>query len=168
MESALKPKDVVVVMKLALSEQATYQALAASLDMSVSQVHSAVRRAIEAGLIRSDRKANRSALLEFLVHGVKYAFAARRGQITRGMPTAHAAPPLKDLIAPTAEPPPVWPDPDGAVRGEAFEPLWRAAPAAAKKDEKLYAALSLVDAIRGGRARERALAEEHLQRMLAA
>jgi hypothetical protein len=60
----------------------------------------------------------------------------------------------------------VWPDPHGTVRGETLRPLYKSIPDAARRDEKLYQALSLIDAIRAGRARERALAEKHLREML--
>jgi len=36
-----------------------------------------------------------------------------------------------------------------------FSPLYRSVPSAAKKDPKLYEWLALVDAIRGGRVREK-------------
>ena len=59
-----------------------------------------------------------------LYNGVKYAFPVQRGETTRGMPTAHAAPPLSDQIADNkGDLPPVWPDPDGEVRGATLEPL---------------------------------------------
>ena len=54
--------------------------------------------------------------------------------------------------------PPVWPDPEGDVRGLSFSPLYKSAPNAAKKDHDLYEYLALVDAIRGGRVREKKLA----------
>lgn len=166
----LRPQDVLVVLELALQQDArpTYQELSKRLEMSTSEVHGAVRRATAAGLLGPDRTPKRTALVEFLVHGVKYAFSPRRGQMTRGMPTAHGAPPLDKIVTPTSEPVPVWPDPDGDVRGESFEPLYRSVTKAARKDAKLYEALCLVDAIRGGRARERALAEKLLEKMLRA
>lgn len=86
--------------------------------------------------------------------------------MTRGMPTAYAAPPLSDLIHAGLDPIPVWPDAEGEVRGELFKPLFRFAPAAARADSKLYECLSLIDALRGGRARERNLAKEHLTRLI--
>jgi hypothetical protein len=46
--------------------------------------------------------------------------------------------------------------------------LYRSAPRAAQRDADLYECLALIDAIRGGRARERKLAEELLQKKLAA
>lgn len=122
---------------------------------------------MNAGLLHADREPNRAALLEFLTHGIKYAFPAKRGNLTRGMPTAHGAPPLAALIDSGGEPLPVWPDPEGEVRGESFEPLYRSAPKAARRDPQLYEILCLVDAIRGGRARERTLAEKLLRERLA-
>ena len=163
----LRPQDVVVAVKLALSPPATYAVLAKALGLSLSEVHGAVARGAAAGLLGPDRRANRSAVLEFLIHGVKYAFAPKRGQLTRGVPTAHGAPPLNELVA-SDDVPPVWPDPEGTVRGESFEPLYRSVPKAARQDKQLYEALCLIDAIRGGRARERALAEKHLRELLAA
>ena len=97
-----KPWTVVVALQLASSGQAlSYGALAQALEMSPSQTHSAVARAVRAGLVQRDsRRVNRRAPLEFLVHGVKYVFPAVRGRTTRGIPTAHAAPPLaKQIVA---------------------------------------------------------------------
>jgi len=53
---------------------------------------------------------------------------------------------------------PVWPDPDGEMRGVALKPLFHSVPKAAREDPKLYEWLALVDALRTGRARERELA----------
>src|SRR5262249_44753553 len=104
-------------------------------------------------------------LLEFLVHGVKYAFSSSRGRMTRGWPTAHAAPPLSSLVRQEGIPL-VWPDPEGDVRGESVEPLYKSVPKAAKRDPALYEMLALADAIRVGRARERKLAEQELRSRL--
>jgi hypothetical protein len=165
----LKPQDIVVLLKLAASGgEWSYPSLASALGMSASEVHSAVRRASESGLMNSaTKRPNRPALVEFLAHGLRYVFPAQRGGITRGIPTAHAAPPLKDLIASGGEPAPVWPDPEGEVRGEELRPLYKSAPGAARRDPALYELLALADAVRGGRARERALAIEALRRRLA-
>jgi len=165
----MRPQDVVVAVKLALASpqtRPTYPELAAALAMSLSEVHGAVKRATLAGLVDVNRRANRVALLDFLVQGLRSAFVPERGPLTRGMPTAHGAPPLDKLVGLGAEPPPVWPHPDGTVRGESFAPLYRSVPKAAKKDPKLYEALCLIDALRGGRPRDRALAEEHLRKLL--
>lgn len=161
----LKPQDVLVLLKLVVSDDEwTYPSLAYALGMSASEVHAAIIRAGESGLLNpSTKRPNRQALLEFLVHGLRYVFPAARGGVTRGLPTAHAALPLSDRIAAGGELVPVWPDPEGEVRGEELRPLYPSVPGAARRDPALYKLLALVDAIRGGRARERSLAIEELQ-----
>jgi hypothetical protein len=166
----LKPQDVVVLLKLAVhqDERWSYSGLAASLGMSPSEVHAAVRRATRAGLMNAERRRpNRAALEELLVHAIKYVFAAERGSVTRGIPTAHAAPALAGELMLDDDLPPVWPDPEGAVRGETIAPLYPSVPRAARNDDRLYAGLALVDALRIGRARERKLAAERLHELLA-
>ena len=99
------------------------------------------------------------ALRLFVQHGARYCFPATRGPLTRGVPTGYAAAPLKALIrAAAGEPPPVWPDKNGAVRGETLYPLYPTAPQAALRNPALHELLSLFDAVRAGSAREHALA----------
>jgi len=142
----------------------SYPALSHELSMSSSEVHAGVKRAAAARLMDMQRKIPvKSNLLEFLIHGVKYAYPPDRGGLARGIPTGYAAPPLKTLIIQLDEPPPVWPDPEGPVRGYEFSPLFSAVPAACKVDPKLYEVLALVDAIRDGRAREREIAVKEIQ-----
>lgn len=165
----MKPQDILVLLKLvAMPREWSFNALALELGMSPSEVHAAVSRMAAAGLLNpATRQPYRKALLEFLVHGVQYVFPAERKGITRGLPTAHAAPPLVPKLVGGGEPVPVWPDPEGEVRGEGFLPLYRSVPKAARRDPALYELLVLVDALRGGRARDRALAKDELARRLA-
>ena len=146
------------------SSEWSYPALSHELSMSASEVHAGIKRAAAARLMDMDRKIPvKSNLLEFLIHGVKYAFPPDRGGIARGMPTGYAAQPLRDLIMQPDEPPPVWPDPEGQVRGYEFSPLYSSVPSACRVDPKLYELLALADAIRDGRARERKIAIKELQ-----
>jgi hypothetical protein len=157
----LKPQDIVILLKLITigNRQWSYSILAHELAMSPSEVHSGIKRAAAARLFDSQRNVPiMRALLEFLVHGVKYAYPPDRGHLTRGIPTSYAAPPLSSLIVQPEDPPPVWPDPEGKVRGYEFSPLYRSVPKATASDNALYELLALVDAIRDGRARERELA----------
>jgi hypothetical protein len=187
----LKPQDVVVLLKLALQNQSsTLSALGAQLGISASEVHGAMNRASSATLLDLDQRRPRVRnLLEFLEHGIRYVFVSRRGEITRGVPTAFSAPPLSDRLwrplpefdniltraaanaagvpqvtAPAV--PLVWPHPEGEVRGEGFEPLYPSVVDAARKDVKLYECLALVDAVRVGGAREKKLAIDLLTERL--
>lgn len=161
---ALLGQDVVATLKLALAKETrSYAELAHSLGISPSQAYQSVQRAMEAGLLhKNDRQVHRAALIEFLVHGLKYVFPARRGPQTRGIPTAHAAKPLSEIID-ASESMWVWPSAEGSVRGESLEPLHKCAATAIKNDEPLYEVLALIDALRAGKARERKLAIKHLE-----
>ena len=168
----LKPQDIFILLKLVVmgSRPWSYTILAVELGMSSSQIHAAVKRALAAKLAVRQREKivpNYRNLEEFLIHGLKYVFWAEQGEMTRGMPTAYAAPPLAELLISTAaEPPPVWPDPEGEVRGITFQPLHKLAPQAARADKNLYELLTLVDAVRSGRAREREIATKKLRMLL--
>jgi hypothetical protein len=86
--------------------------------------------------------------------------------MTRGVPTAWAAPVMAGKVAINDTEMPVWPDPDGTKKGFAVEPLYSSAPVAAQNDPGLYGLLALVDALRLGRARERAIAAKEIERSL--
>ncbi len=173
----LKPQDVAVSLLLAVhpAERRTYVGVGKRLGLSAAEAHNATVRARKAKLIRRGDdevqgrptlKVQIDSLLEFLVHGIRYVFVPERGPLTRGVPTAHGAPPLNRIIV-SSDPVPVWPDPRGSVRGESFEPLYPAALIAAQ-DPRMYEALALIDALRSGRARERKLAAEALTTALKA
>ena len=105
---------------------------------------------------------NGGNLKEFLIHGAKYAFPVERGGPIRGVPTAEAAAPLAQYLAPDFSLPPVWPHAVGQLRGLAFSPLSDNVPRAALQDPRLYELLALVDALREGRTRERDIAVREL------
>src|SRR4051812_22653133 len=117
----LKPQDIMVVLKLCIypRQRPPMSIIAADLNMSPSEIHAAIKRLQQARLLHGTEmqdKPNLSALQEFLLHGVKYAFPAEHGQVTRGLPTSFAAPPLNKEIAPGNELPPVWPWREGETR----------------------------------------------------
>jgi hypothetical protein len=178
----LHPQDVVVILKLVANRDAsrrwTYAELGKDLYMSASQVFRSIDRAEAAHLLnaptvppppglgdelpRVGRWPNNTNLKEFLVHGVKYSFPVERGGPTRGIPTAEGTQPLDRHFRQDFQLPPVWPYPEGPLRGIAFSPLSKNVPQAALRDPKLYELLALVDAIREGRAREREIAIREL------
>lgn len=167
----LKPQDVLVLLKLVALQKKdwSYNKLAIELGMSPAEVHAAAKRAQASQLaVKKEGKLvpNIRNLVEFLVHGLRYVFVPEWGEISRGMPTLFAAAPLNAVISPSAEPAPVWPDPEGEWRGSSFTPLYKSVPKAARADPVLYELLVLVDAIRGGRVREREIAIKELKTRL--
>ena len=162
----LKGFDVALAIRL-LKPASTLEVLAEELGMVASQVHASIKRLAVAGLVLpGTRKANRSALREFIEHGVRYAFPAQVGKQARGIPTAHSAPLLAGQI--DAMDAFVWPASDGDARviGLTVVPLYPKAPLLASSSPDTYAILALVDVFRVGRARERALALPALEGLL--
>lgn len=167
---ALKPQDVLVLLKLVAlrDEPWTYNGLATELDLSPSQVHAAVRRAIKSDLAyQADKRVRVHAqnLEEFLSHGLRYLAIPERGAISRGMATLTSAPPFAALFV-ADENPIVWPDSSGDVRGESLSPIHKSAPSAARRDPELYELLVIADALRAGRAREKQAAAKALKKKL--
>lgn len=165
----MQGQDIALLLKLvSLNEpMVPSKDLAASLYLSPSEVSKSLKRCVAAGLLYisgSEKRVNATALLEFLTHGLKYVFPPVRGSMVRGVLTAASAEPLKAHLLDDGEPPAVWPYPDGKVRGIALAPLYKAAPRAALLDAKFYRVLALLDAIRGGRTRERNLAIKMLEK----
>jgi hypothetical protein len=161
----LKAQDFYLLLALLArrGDVLTYPDLAAYTGLSMSEVHAALRRAEQARLLVFTDKQPKlitPSFTEFLLHGARYAFPAATGAMVGGVPTAYAAPPLNALIAPSADPSPVWPHAEGSIRGVALMPLYPSAPGAALRSPALYENLALFDALRMGKARERALAEK--------
>lgn len=172
----LKPQDVFIALKLvALGRRRwTYAELSRSLHMSASEVNAGVKRGIRARLLTAPQRRGENprpilmALEEFLIHGVKYAFPPDRGALTLGVPTGHAGPHGLGETWQAEEIPPVWPHPQGKLRGYAFSPLYPSAPQAALEDPLLHRLLALTDILRDDLARERNQAARQLQAVMAA
>lgn len=166
----LKPQDVLVLFKVAAhpGQRWTYAGLGEALSMSASEVHASVKRAATSGLAvirgRGDWSPVVSALLEFAEHGIGYVWPAVAGPVKRGVPTSFGAPPLSEAISAPPGEAPVWAHPRGSARGPSLTPIYRSAPQAALADPALHRSLALLDALRAGRARERALAARLLRR----
>ncbi|NIM48601.1 MAG: hypothetical protein GTN62_02695 [Gemmatimonadales bacterium] len=162
---ALHSVDLPVVLRLAESPEAKYGSLGEDLGISGSTAHQAVRRLGVSGLLRpGSRTVNWLALRQFLAHGLRYAFAARPGAQVRGVPTAHAAPPLAHHIV--SDDALVWPDANGPANGRAVVPLYPQATQLPERCPSAYELLALADALRVGRARERSYALELLDARL--
>jgi hypothetical protein len=174
MAKALKSQDVLLALRLAVRPAPATQAeIADAIGICPANVnHGLVRLAASRLYNVHDRRVVRANLLEFLVSGLKYVFPAQLGLFGEGMPTAHSANPLARLIRATgSDDGAVWPSiiPNAPrARGHVVEPIHETAPQAAAKDPALHEMLALVDAVRVGRARERKLASDELEKRLTA
>jgi biotin operon repressor len=188
--NGMKSQDLVVLLKLvSLQEQEgqfdpgqpqagfhsddpySVRSLEALLGISKTEINASIKRSLSSGLAIKDRDSgranpNRRNLNNFIVHGMKFVFPAKPGAMTRGIPTAFAAPMLKGLLVSGGEYIYVWPFAGGSDMGQSVTPLFRSVPEAVQKDDGLYEYLSLVDAIRLGNQREAGLAGDRLSKRL--
>lgn len=146
--------------------------LETALGISKTEVGTSIKRSLGSGIAVKDRKTgrskpNRRQLREFIVHGLKFVFPAKPGAMQRGLPTGFAAPVLRESLHSAGSLISVWPYARGREMGQSIEPLFKSVPEAAEKDERLYAYLALVDAIRLGNPREASLATSLLAERLA-
>lgn len=167
----LKPQDIVIVLKILVKQDKPWSqgGLAVELGMSASEVNGGIKRALLSGLLlKSGKKVypNKKALEEFLIHGLKYAFPVERGEPTRGIAAAYAAPVFKGKFVIGEDLQPVWPDAEGDVKGFELKPLYKSVPVAVKNDPILYEYVAIVDALRSGRVREVLAAKKMLKEIL--
>lgn len=185
----MKSQDLVILLKLVSLEQAknegdahpgeaahhddpySVRSLESVLGISKTEVNASINRSVSSGLAVKDResghaKPNRRNLYNFVVHGLKFVFPAKPGAMTRGIPTAFAAAPLKNLLISAGEHIFVWPYAKGKDMGQALDPLFKSVPQAIQKDDRLYEYLALIDGVRLGNQREVGLAAERLSERL--
>ncbi|MBU6503673.1 MAG: hypothetical protein KGQ35_12525 [Burkholderiales bacterium] len=165
----LKPQDLLVLLKVSAHplQRWTYAALGKDLALSASEAHASVKRAVASGLALSHARGEwspvRPNLIEFVLHGARYIWPATPGPVKRGVPTAFGTEPLASQLSVAAGEAPVWAHPGGSAKGPTLSPLYRTAPQAALADPALHRLLALLDALRIGRARERALAAKLME-----
>ncbi len=165
----MKSLDIVIVCKIFILQcqgkgDWTYADLAEGVCLSVGETHASVKRLKRSRLFDEYTKSIiPSAMLEFLVHGLKYAFPAETGTRERGISTAHSAPVFQNEVQFSKDDVYVWPYAKGPERGLSVSPLSKSTPKAVLKDKNLYDFLALLDGIRIGKAREAAIAVRKLE-----
>lgn len=177
----MKGQDIIIALRLHSLWQASInnpdkellsvRSMGEMLGVSKTEVSRSYQRNLESGIVRKDRrtgllKPDSRALLEFLIHGIKYVFPVKPAEIVRGMPTAHAAPVLEGKLMSAGDLIPVWPDAHSTQMGQAIQPLIEPVPSIVKKDPRMYEMLALIDAIRIGGSRESELAKHMLAEIL--
>lgn len=120
---------------------------------------------IKAALV-NDKRVNRLASLEFILHAVKYVFPAEVGALAVGVPTGISAPVHEKMVVQGGDDVYVWPSAHGKKRGQIIKPFYPNLAEAALKDSEFYGLMSAIDILRVGRARERKLAQDYLERKI--
>jgi len=165
--NGMRPHDIVVLLKIAAKGKNNWlmKDLSYELGISASEISESINRSVFAGLIAEDKKRlMKLALLEFLEHGIRYVYPQKPGTLARGIKTAHSAKPLNETISSTEHY--IIPYAKGDTRGQMIEPLHPNLAEACIKDAAFYELVSLCDALRVGKVREKNLAIEELNKRL--
>jgi len=166
----LKPQDIFILLRLLFWPKGVdwkYFELAQELNMSQSEVFEGIKRARLCGLYDPlTKRPQRNALTEFIVYGLRYAFPVLKGEFGSGIPTAHSASPLKNLLISDDQDVFIWPFKKGKVKGIGINPLYKSVPEAIQNLPELYELLALIDALRLGKAREREIAKKEITKRI--
>lgn len=166
---SLKPQDLAMAFKLVClqGQRLPYVALGKALHLSQFEAHACMARLAGSRLLTEANGMPALVMPAFrplVLQGAPYFFPAVRGEVTVGFPTAYGVEPLKSAVLFADDLlPPVWPHPEGPVRGNTLLPLYPKLPLAANEDMPFYELLALFDALRIGQARERELARGLLE-----
>ena len=166
--SGMRPHDIVILLKMITlgNKKWTMEEMGESLGISPGEISKAMDRNAIAGLVSSDKaRVNTMALRDFLICGLRYVYPAQLGSSSRGVPTAHSAPPINQFIVQGNENF-VWSYYKGTKRGSTIVPLYPSIPKIVEKQPDLYELLVIADTFRVGRAREREVAKNELDKKL--
>lgn len=168
----LKAQDSLLALKYwSLRNEAAIsnvRAIAESIGISAGEVSKGSKRLMLAHLlIERDGKLfiEINGLIEWYCYGIRYAYPQEIIGYGRGMGTSWNCPVLKSEMTPP-QPALVWALPGGAQEGAIIKPIHESVPKMAQSSDLLYKALSLLEAIRGGKPRELAIARNLLQKLL--
>jgi len=89
--------------------------LAALTGVGKTEVNAMINRSVSVDLAKVSQtdksmSVNRKSLFEFIVYVLKFVFPVKPAELTRGIPTAFAAPVLNKKLFSAGENIPVWPD----------------------------------------------------------
>ena len=166
--NGMRPQDLIVLLKIVSLKKQVWRNsdLAYALQISASEISEALNRCKFAGLIDSQKqKVHTNSLTEFLIYGLKYVFPVKPGAVTRGIPTAHSASPIKEQIMSGSDIY-VWPYSNGIQRGQSIEPLYKTVPSIIHEDSLFYELLAITDTLRVGRVREVQIAVKELKKRI--
>ena len=165
---ALQPVDLVVAATAARIETAHGQwrptDVQRALHLPWATLDRSLHRLRKATVLR-DQTLNRIALAS-LLPALRYLFPLEIDEscVERGVPTGYASAAFDGKIRYAVAQ--VWPDPAGSALGHPVLPLHPNVPAVASQNPDLGAVFTLLDAVRGGRAREVGIAAEKLRVLL--
>jgi len=164
----MRPQDIVILLKMITlgDKKCSIVEMSDLLNISRSEISKSMERNMIAGLVSSDKtRVNKLALRDFLIFGLKYVFPPQPGNSTRGVATAHSAPPVNQHITENGDNY-VWKYYKGTKRGNSIVPLYDKIPKIVENQPDLYELLTIIDCLRIGKKREIQIAIQELDKKL--
>lgn len=163
-----KPQDVLVVIQLSADRRPwTVSSLSNSLLLPHATVQRSLERCRHIGFFSDSRERIDPYMAEeFLVGAVQFGFPPIWGPVCKGVPTAWSAEPLSSQLHVSPGDHVVWPTPDGRRKGRSLQPLHPVLPELSRSNKQVYRWVTLVDAVRAGRAREREIAADLIHALI--
>lgn len=164
----LKPQDIVVLGKLVTDEVwPTQKEIANALELSQSEISHSLKTLEQVGLINiSQKRINKLAVLEFIVHAIKFFYPSEKQGIGRGIKVGPSYSYFSKRVH-SDEFDYVWPDPDGEAKGVIVSPLLTRFSKTIKENEKLLLFLNVIEVFRGlGGVRHQQEAQKALKELI--
>jgi DNA-binding Lrp family transcriptional regulator len=164
----LKPQDIVVLAKLVTDEVwPTQKDIANALELSQSEISHSLKTLELVGLINIfQKRINKLAVQEFIVHAVKFFYPPEKHGIGRGIKVGPSYSYFSKKVH-SDEFDYVWPDPDGESKGVIVSPLISRLSKTIKANEKLFLLLNIIEVFRGlGGVRHQQVAQKALKEIL--
>lgn len=146
----LKSQDIIILGKLTTDEQwPTQKDIAETLQLSQAEISHALQTLEQVGLINiKNKKVNKLAVSEFIIHALKFFYPVEKKGIGRGVligPSSHL---FRNKVN-SDEYNYVWPDSKGSEKGVIVTPLIDGLAKLVTDNERLFLFLNVVEIFRG-------------------
>lgn len=159
-------------------EMFSVRSLGASLGISKTEVSASLRRCSESNLLflinnhgvislaNLNWKVNKKAIFNLIKHAVPYLYPPKLLGFDIGIPTGFSGPALSEEVTSAGNSKIIWSSEYGEAYGQVLEPIYKTIAFASYQDEFVYNCFSLIDAYRLGKAREKDIAINLLEKKI--
>lgn len=148
-QGTLRPQDIIVAIAyLKWGKETPQKTLAERLFLSPAEIVKSNKRLESSRLLDSSKKVDRSALLNFIKHGLRIAFPAQVGSLRKGIKTSLSNISLQRSLKKKPEISYVWESGNGKAVGQSVIPLYPGICQLARKDKEFYELISTIESIR--------------------
>ena len=148
-QGTLRPQDVIIAIGLLRwGKEIPQKDLASKLLLSPAEIVKSLKRLEKSHLIDSSKKVDKTALLNFIKHGLRIAFPAQIGPMKKGIKTSLSHLGLQKQLKQKPEYAYVWETETGKHLGQSVTPLYPGLELLAKSDRDFYEILSSLEVVR--------------------